>query len=525
MISYRKVSLIAGLSLLVFSSQVFVYAAPIETLVMPGPVSAAHADIEVECSGCHAAFSKTLQRDLCLSCHDHISVKEDLEAGTGFHGRSETVGKAECATCHAEHEGRTANIVGLDIETFDHDITDFVLEGSHAERVCEDCHAADKLPREAPSACFDCHEAKDSHKGKLGKECGNCHRETDWQTTKFDHTKDTEYILTGAHQVVECVLCHTNQTYKGISTDCHSCHQIDDRHQGNFGKDCKQCHKTEDWKKNTFDHKKSSDFALQDRHTEIECSSCHLANQFKEELAHECVSCHLADDIHQGANKVDCGACHNSREWKSVKFDHQKDTDFPLNGAHFELECRMCHSGGTIDMELDTACINCHQVNDVHQQSLGENCVRCHGESGWTSDVLFDHDLTRFPLIGMHSVVLCEACHLSPRFADTPGQCLDCHSQSDTQHDTFGTDCGSCHNPNDWLLWEFDHQSTGFVLDGAHADLNCQNCHKKGWDYQAKKQFTCVDCHRNDDIHSGEFGRHCSRCHNSHSFEYSGTIQ
>ena len=81
--------LMTGVALLAIGFQISARSASIETLVMPGPVSAAHADIEVECSECHAAFSKTLQRDLCLSCHEHESVMEDLAAGTGFHGRFE----------------------------------------------------------------------------------------------------------------------------------------------------------------------------------------------------------------------------------------------------------------------------------------------------------------------------------------------------------------------------------------------------------------------------------------------------
>ncbi len=524
MMLYRNLW-VTGLTLIAFGFQTGAYATSIETLVMPGEVSQAHAGIETECSECHAAFSKTLQRDLCVSCHDHKSVLEDMQAGTGFHGRSETVSNVECATCHAEHEGREADIVGLDTETFDHTQTDFVLNGIHTERICEDCHSADKAFREVSSGCFDCHEAKDGHKGQLGKECHNCHQETDWQTTTFDHSKNTDHNLTGAHQTVECALCHTNHRYKEIPTDCYSCHQIDDQHQGNYGKDCKQCHQTEDWKKNSFDHKKASDYALQGRHSEIGCSSCHKANQFRETLTQECVSCHLADDVHQGANKTNCGACHDSREWKNSGFNHLTDTEFPLKGGHVELDCRVCHTGGTTDLKLDTACFSCHQVNDIHQLGLGENCVRCHNETGWISDILFDHDLTDFPLIGLHSVAPCEACHPSPRFTDTPGQCSDCHTQNNAHNKAFGTQCDSCHNPNDWLLWEFDHkESTGLDLEGAHADLACHDCHKADQAYRAIENSSCVDCHRSDDVHSGEFGKHCARCHNNRSFEYPGTI-
>jgi len=524
--SVLKKTLMTGFAIIALGSQVTARAASIETLVMPGQVTEAHAGIESECSDCHAPFSKTLQRDLCLACHDHKAVMEDLQAGTGFHGRSETVANVECATCHGEHEGRESDIVGLDMDTFDHGLADFVLEGAHTEPVCEDCHESGKLFREAPSVCFDCHEKDDSHQGKLGEDCGKCHQETAWQTNTFDHTKDTEYILKGAHEVVECALCHTNKRYEGIPTECISCHQIDDHHQGNFGTDCKQCHETEDWKKENFDHEKASEFALKGRHSEIECDSCHRANLFDNPLAKECVSCHLAEDVHQGTSATDCGACHSTDEWKNAGFDHLKDTDFPLNGAHTDLDCGVCHIGGNLEKELDTGCFSCHQVDDAHQEGLGKDCARCHQEAGWVIDVLFDHDLTSFPVIGLHSVAPCEACHLSAQFTDTPGKCVDCHGQDDAHDDALGQECNTCHNPNDWLLWEFDHgESSNFVLDGAHADITCQECHKEGEKYNTGKALGCVDCHRSDDVHSGSFGRRCARCHISQSFSETGTMQ
>lgn len=30
----------------------------------------------------------------------------------------------------------------------------------------------------------------------------------------------------------------------------------------------------------------------------------------------------------------------------------------------------------------------------------------------------------------------------------------------------------------------------------------------------------CVSCHRIDDVHDGQFGRDCGRCHGSESFKH-----
>lgn len=519
-----KCLLLAGVGLIAIGFQNSAKPSSIETLVMPGPVSQAHADIETECDDCHAAFSKSLQRDQCLSCHEHENVLQDQQASTGFHGLFEPARNVECSSCHNEHEGRDADIVGFEKELFDHAFTDFILEGAHVELVCEACHLADQQFRQAPGLCKDCHEEDDSHQGHLGESCGNCHRETSWEVTSFDHSKNSDYELTGAHTAVECALCHVNQRYEGTPTECFSCHQIDDKHQGEYGEDCQQCHLTQQWKESSFDHAQASDFPLLGQHQEVNCNGCHQGNLFDGLTSAECASCHLVDDIHQGSYGIQCGDCHDSKEWSNTSFNHKVDTDFALLGAHQNLSCKICHASGASGISLETACIGCHLLDDVHETALGENCGHCHDETAWAGKLLFDHDLSTFPLIGLHSTVPCEACHISRQYAGISGQCIDCHEQNDPHQGHLGSNCGSCHNPNDWQLWEFDHnQSTEFVLDGAHSDLECQSCHQTGDQYLSNPASNCADCHRSDDIHAGQFGRQCSRCHDSDSFSVDRT--
>jgi len=59
-------------------------AQDIETLVMPGQVIEAHADIESECSSCHKMFDKAAQAQLCTDCHEEIGT--DIASSMGFHG-------------------------------------------------------------------------------------------------------------------------------------------------------------------------------------------------------------------------------------------------------------------------------------------------------------------------------------------------------------------------------------------------------------------------------------------------------
>jgi len=45
------------------------HTAGIETLLMPGKVTAAHAKIESECTQCHVRDGTGTQETRCLSCH------------------------------------------------------------------------------------------------------------------------------------------------------------------------------------------------------------------------------------------------------------------------------------------------------------------------------------------------------------------------------------------------------------------------------------------------------------------------
>ena len=109
-----------------------------EKLVMPGELVQGHAKLEKECSNCHELFTKGSQSRLCLACHKDIN--KDRELGKGLHGKRPDAVKPNCNVCHTEHKGRTADIVQLDKETFNHALTNFPLVGGHKEPACDGCH-------------------------------------------------------------------------------------------------------------------------------------------------------------------------------------------------------------------------------------------------------------------------------------------------------------------------------------------------------------------------------------------------
>ncbi len=492
----------------------------LENLFSPGELIDGHAKIQQDCKQCHVRGRDLTQNDLCLDCHEKVSA--DVHNRKGFHGRSEQVESVQCRSCHTDHKGRDADIVWLDQDRFNHEMSDYRLIGKHRQAKCESCHESDKHYREAPSACIDCHKKDDVHKNKLGKKCGSCHNPKAWSSEQFDHDQ-TAFKLRFAHKQVACDLCHVENRYKKTPKTCVSCHAIKDVHQNRFGNDCKACHNTEKWEKPRFDHDRNTRFKLESSHRSVGCNACHARTRQalpgKKSSPRRCIACHKLDDVHQGENGKRCEQCHAEDRWSKNSFDHDQDTKFKLRGAHAKASCESCHQKDLRGKKTSPACYSCHQHQDAHKGQEGESCETCHNDkSWWLEDVRYDHDLSDFPLLGQHAVVGCEACHLSSAFKDVKQACVDCHAEDDIHDQTLGQKCQQCHNPNDWLIWQFDHNRTDFKLKGAHEKLHCRLCHNRPMENAVELKQQCIDCHRADDVHDGNFGGDCERCHNQTDF-------
>ena len=93
-----------------------------------------------------------------------------------------------------------------------------------------------------------------------------------------------------------------------------------------------------------------------------------------------CNDCHGADDVHKMKLGTNCELCHNPNSWNNWIFDHERATDFKLDGAHEKLGCYDCHSAkyaGPLQSSAD--CIYCHRSQDRHNGQFGRDCGRCHG--------------------------------------------------------------------------------------------------------------------------------------------------
>jgi hypothetical protein len=513
---------IAALCVVPGLTAVAVNASPLELLLMPGRVIQGHLKYEEECEKCHDVADRGKQTPLCLDCHK--DVNRDIREEKGYHGRHARIKDQKCRDCHTEHKGREADVVKLDKLTFDHRLTDYPLKGRHAAALCEGCHRPEKKFREAVHECHTCHKDDNPHKDrleKLGEKCQTCHQEKGWPVIDYAHDK-TKFPLTGKHEKIRCADCHPNDRLFNIAKECNVCHRIDDVHEGKVGEKCKKCHETRDWKKPVFKHDTDTAFPLRDKHKPLKCQTCHREDAYKKRLPADCRGCHEKDDKHRGRYGEKCRDCHAEAEWKKIRFDHTRDTAYRLNGKHVDARCADCHKGHLYKETLSTLCHDCHKLDDVHRSEEGlenRSCERCHNENGWHKKLAFDHDVTHFPLIGLHAITACEECHPDSNFRAVKAACYECHKKDDTHRRRLGTPCALCHNPNGWNIWRFDHDAQSkFKIEGAHKKLHCDSCHTEQVDKVASTPRTCFACHRLDDRHRGQFGEQCDRCHTTRSF-------
>jgi len=127
-------------------------------------------------------------------------------------------------------------------------------------------------------------------------------------------------------------------------------------------------------------------------------------------------------------------------------------------------------------------------------------------------------------------VLKCEQCHTEIGQEITENRGL--HSKFPNKIDC--AKCHSEHNGEDFPLihWEpslkgFDHNQTGYPLQGKHAGLECSQCHTPAHLQASVKPLIrmkdlkqtflgltqdCASCHQ--DVHKGQLGQNCLQCHN-----------
>lgn len=431
--------------------------------ISPGPLARAHRALEgtLNCTNCHSPRREPMST-MCLSCHKEIA--QLVTDKRGYHARVVGTEQQACEKCHPDHAGVDFALIswpGGSAARFDHTLTGWPLEGTHATTKCADCHTA--RFRTAPEAalaparttagwvglvtsCAGCHRDDDAHRGALGSSCDRCHDSGDWKhAPRFDHA-NTRYPLTGQHANVACATCHLSPrlplrrdangaavpVYRPVPhASCGDCHE--DPHRGRLSTRCSDCHSTgsfTDVNRRGFNHALTR-YPLRGRHATVACAECHGANMTKKDPPFAtCAACHA--DPHAGqatraGQPVDCASCHRVEGFAPSTYtvaDHRR-APFMLEGKHAQVACTACHTpgaakpGGTRVARLRMPfqhCGDCHA--DAHGGQLATQpdrgaCESCHVAAGWTPTTFgaAAHARTGFPIDGRHAAIPCAACH------------------------------------------------------------------------------------------------------------------
>lgn len=498
----------------------------------PGDLARPHASLEgiSQCTRCHPAGGQ-LTQERCVDCHTEL--KPRIEKGFGFHGHIPTEKRA-CEGCHPDHRGRSFEMIDWGPKGqagFDHQRTDWPLEGKHAELGCAKCHERRRilnatilrLIERSPERktmlgvgkdCKSCHF--DEHRGQEDQDCATCHDLLGWKPAPDFNHDETDYPLKGKHRKVKCGGCHPSvkdettprgtfpppgsETFLKLapleSKQCLDCHR--DFHDGKFGARCQSCHSVDGWKiiRNASAERAFHDktrFPLKGEHLDVGCIACHgpfpgQKAKFKGLEFEQCASCH--PDAHVGQLKPskgrapDCDTCHSVERFMPPKYtvEQHRKTSYPLEGAHQVVPCNLCH--------LRAPAL----ADRIPRQVRAELKRKKRPE-------LFS--LASFAIT--RAVTRCDSCHKDVH----QGQ-LDAHP------------CSSCHPLASFKQVKLDHdRDTRFPLTGKHATTACAKCHgapapDRPVQYRPLP-MGCAGCH--EDTHAGQFAKggatDCEQCHST----------
>jgi hypothetical protein len=382
------------------------------------PLLGRHAS--VTCAACHQAGG--VQRKdpgfaTCGACH------------TDAHGGTATLaGKpADCAACHtvagfapasftvAQHqsaryplEGRHQQVVCADCHTHPKGAAGAGLGKAGVQL------------RPAAARCTDCHEQ--DHGTQLagradGGACSACHTVAGWKPTSFGIAQHARLRLPleGRHAATDCAACH-GPDRKALTpvpaspaigrarvllaipdVSCTACHadphggQLKAQKAGGSAGSCTACHDANHFRPSIIDvaAHRTYGFALEGGHAATPCSACHetlsrprptvtlvgnrsvVAPWLFPVRGIGCASCHTTPHGTQFDSRADrgrCEACHDTAGFRpAARFDHGRDTSFPLSGGHAGVACARCHqadparpAAGPRYRDVSPRCESCH---------------------------------------------------------------------------------------------------------------------------------------------------------------------
>ncbi len=189
------------------------------------------AHLRVDCSACHAGARKIADLQstdrACESCH----LKDDA------HNREFGI---QCGVCHSPEAWKPAK--------FDHNLSNFPLEGKHVGVECAACHK-DNVYKGTPTECAACHADPIYHLGMFsGQACSHCHTTAAWRPAPYNgpHTFPMNHGQERS-RMNTCADCHQPTLAQWTCYTCHDRAETEQEHRkeniADFT-DCLRCHPT-----------------------------------------------------------------------------------------------------------------------------------------------------------------------------------------------------------------------------------------------------------------------------------------
>lgn len=238
---------------------------------------------QVDCKQCHTGrYTETIDFSACKNCHDDYHRNEFDKNGVspdcvechslenGFDYSLYTLEQHQdtsfplegahfatpCFACHISEDDErwTFKNLGTDCVNCHQDIHQgYISDTYYPEDDCKVCHINDSWS----DVAFDHNTTNWSLDGK--------HTEADCRSCHFIEKTDSKGIIA--------------QKFTNLDTNCASCHE--NIHGNSFAidevTDCKRCHITSSWFPENFNHN-TTNFPLEGKHVEIDCKACHTSS-------------------------------------------------------------------------------------------------------------------------------------------------------------------------------------------------------------------------------------------------------
>ncbi|MHB2016194.1 MAG: hypothetical protein ACYCW6_04530, partial [Candidatus Xenobia bacterium] len=327
--------------------------------LLAGDVAGPHAQFELDCNKCHAAWKGPTDRN-CQACHVPDEVKNGAVVHYGLvrdhapgwilpaDAAKSSYKMANCAHCHLDHRGRNADLK------------------AQASTDCVLCHGFQTLGARTGRP----HPESRALALPIGDNGQPIDALAAWPQTgfrQFLHSKHLNQHLNGdsSQRLLQCEDCHHFDASKRVllsddikfDTKCAACHNsnLAIRHVGQVDKhgDIPRLPDATDYQ--------TRHAAFVQWNSDIACGQCHMLLEVKDPNDPEKITAWKVADT----RIVGEWTGRKVQHWGYAEFRHKKHMDPNLAGAAHPLHCVDCHQTSDQYLTLDSPtfdrqCVQCH---------------------------------------------------------------------------------------------------------------------------------------------------------------------